>query len=247
MLLKIKKLIKFFKKICNITNIFFCKIKFRGLSNKEIFNKVYKEQYWGTNSDSRQLFFSGQGSHDLLVVNTYVGAVARFLRGLSFKATVLDLGCGDFNIGSKIRRFCGTYIACDIVESLIEHNKKIFKSLDVDFRTLDATQEAIPKVQVIFIRQVFQHLSNDEIVKSLNHLRSACTYLVLTEEIPANHKKYKANKDIKTSYSTRWLINSYVNLTMPPFDLKPLSEKIICTIPIRGGESLITTTVFKLN
>ena len=47
-----------------------------------------------------------------------------FLLSLPKKPDVVDLGCGDFVIGSKLRKFCNKYIAVDIVDELINFNKK---------------------------------------------------------------------------------------------------------------------------
>ena len=73
------------------------------------------------------------------------------------------MGCGDFVVGSKIRSLCNQYIACDIVAPLIEYNKKKYQPLNVDFRTLNLISDNLPSADVVFIRQVLQHLSNIEI------------------------------------------------------------------------------------
>ena len=45
------------------------------------------------------------------------------------KQNVVDLGCGDFSIGSQIRKNCNDFIAIDIFDELIEANKKKFKDM----------------------------------------------------------------------------------------------------------------------
>lgn len=243
---RIKSIFSIYKIL--LSHKFLVRYRFIGLSNKEIFNKIYNEKYWGASEVDEQPYFSGGGSHNPILVNTYVGAVARFLRSFDGNPSVVDLGCGDFNVGSRVRVFCDKYIAVDIVESLIEHNKNAFSSLNVDFRTLDMTDalsiESLPKAQIVFIRQVFQHLSNDQIDSILRVCKSNFDYLVLTEELP-NNENFNANLDIPTGYSTRLTINSGVCLTKPPFKLQPLSEQIICSVPVES--SLFTTTVFRLN
>ncbi len=100
------------------------------------------------------------------------------------KPDVMDLGCGDFNIGSQIRGFCEKYIACDIVDSLIAQNRVIYENLNVDFRIFDLTAEKCETVDIVFLRQVLQHLSNDDIKKGLRNIIPYCKYLVLTEHWP---------------------------------------------------------------
>ena len=36
---------------------------------------------------------------------------------------VVDLGCGDFTVGSKIRPLCGAYVACDVAAPVIAWNQ----------------------------------------------------------------------------------------------------------------------------
>ena len=80
---------------------------FGGLTNKQIFTKIYAEQHWGTPEDPGDRFYSGTGSHEASIIDTYVGAVKFFLSHFTEKPSVVDLGCGDFSVGSKIRDACG--------------------------------------------------------------------------------------------------------------------------------------------
>ena len=93
--------------------------------------------------------------------------MGRFLRTLDYKPDVVDLDCGDFHVGSRLRCLCSGYVACDIVEPLIAFNAKTFEGLGVDFRTLDLTKDELPSGEVVFVRQVLQHLSNDDIARAL--------------------------------------------------------------------------------
>ena len=87
------------------------------------------------------------------------------LKKFSSKPNVVDLGCGDFAVGSMLRKDCNNYIAVDILDKLINKNKKIYKNLNVDFRTLDFTKDNLPEGDICFVRQVLQHLSNTIIIK----------------------------------------------------------------------------------
>ena len=57
---------------------------------------------------------------------------------------IIDLGCGDFNVGINLIKFSKKYIAIDVVGSLIERNKKSFKSNNLTFKKIDAVNEDIP-------------------------------------------------------------------------------------------------------
>ena len=124
--------------------------KYEQLSTKEVFTKIYSEHVWGKDNSDPGSYFSGGGSHDASQIEPYINAVNKFISSLPAKPDVMDLGCGDFNIGSKIRNSCNRYIACDIVDGVIEQNKINFKDAQVDFRVFDLTNEKCEKVDIIF-------------------------------------------------------------------------------------------------
>lgn len=200
---------------------------FNTLTPREAFDKIYMSGLWGRSEDNARPFFSGAGSHDVEMVTTYVQAVSSFLSSLPKKPNVADLGCGDFNVGSKLRPWCDDYIACDVVERLISFNKTAFMDLNVDFRVLDLTTDEIPEAEVIFVREVFQHLSNDMIARALPKIAKACRYLVFTESIPhSDHFKANIDKPVGPDVRTRFM--SAVVLTKPPFNFVPKQERVIC-------------------
>ena len=112
------------------------------------------KEHVGKPVDQSQEFFSGGGSQDTIVVETYLTAIHKFLNSFEKKPDVTDL-VGDFYIGSKIRHLCQNYIACDIVEPLINSNTEKYSSLDVIFRILDLTKDELPKADVSLLDRFF--------------------------------------------------------------------------------------------
>ena len=214
------------------------------LSTKEVFTKIYSENVWGKDNSNPGTYFSGGGSHDAILIDPYITAIKKFIAGLENKPDVMDMGCGDFNIGSKVRSLCNKYIACDIVDPLIEQNKIIYKDLNVDFRVFDLTNEKCEKVDIIFVRQVLQHLSNDDIKKGLQHIIPYCKYLILTEHWPAKNN-FKRNLDKPTGPDIRALLNSGIDITLPPFNYSHLKAECICEVPDLLGS--IKTFVYRCN
>ena len=119
------------------------------------------------NKKREHKFYSGISSHYPELANSYIDAIEKFLLSLPEKQNIVDLGCGDFAIGSRIRKLCNNYIAVDIFDDLINFNKKKYKHLNVDFRVLDITSNELPSGDVCFIRLVLQHLSNNLILEML--------------------------------------------------------------------------------
>jgi len=218
---------------------------YKKLSTQQVFEKIYETNAWGRGQDPEQKFYSGTGSHDGLVAATYVNAVRGFLDSSGLvKPDAVDLGCGDFSVGSQIRPLCRRYIACDIVDGLIEFNRRKFASLDVDFRTLDLTRDDLPRADIVFVRQVLQHLSNTQIKRALPQLAEKYKYLVLTEHLPAN-EDFVPNLDKPAGPGIRLQLDSGVVLTSAPFKLQPSKEDCLCQVREDGG--VIQTTVYTLN
>lgn len=217
-------------------------VKFNKFSTQQIFEKIYATGAWGNSNDPNQPFFSGTGSHDSETVTVYLQSVKDFLNGFEQKPHVVDLGCGDFSIGSQLRDACGTYIACDIVPKLIDFNKQKYASLDVDFRVVDLTEDILPSAEIVFIRQVLQHLSNEQILRCLPQLCTNYKYLVLTEHLPFN-SDFRHNVNLSSGKEVRLQFTSGIVLTSPPFNIKPIRQKKICEVSEKDG--LIVTTMYQ--
>jgi Methyltransferase domain len=217
--------------------------EYRSLTTQQAFTKIYEEGVWGKSAAPDVRFFSGSGSHIAAIVTTYVAAVEDFLKTLPNKPDVVDLGCGDFNVGSQLRRFCGNYVACDIVEPLITFNREKYKDLDVDFRVLDLAKDMLPKADIVFIRQVLQHLSNSNIALALPKIAANYDYLVLTEHVP-NDPSFVHNVDKPSGPDNRLALQSGVVVTSPPFNLKVLAQHQLCSVPEDDG--IIVTRVYQL-
>jgi len=189
-----------------------------GKSPREAFSLIYERHMWGRNESED--FFSGSGSHEEEISGSYVAAVRQFLVNLPSKPDAVDLGCGDFNVGKQIRDLCNAYVACDVVPALIERNRKVFSEYDVDFRCLDITEDPLPDGEVIFVRQVLQHLTNEQISRFVRKLGNQ-KFLVLTEHLPF-HENFVPNIDKPMGPGIRLgndAAASGVVLTSPPFNL----------------------------
>ena len=99
--------------------------KFLKMEKNDIFKEIYLKKLWSPESiKSSYKFYSGVGSYFPELTNDYINEIKKFLSSLPKKPDVVDLGCGDFVIGSKIREYCNNYIAVDIFDELIYFNKK---------------------------------------------------------------------------------------------------------------------------
>ncbi len=212
-------------------------------NTKEIFQNIYKKDVWN-NTGLKEEFFSGPGSRDLNIITPYIQKVKSFLNEKKTDQFIaVDLGCGDFNIGSQIYTLFKKYIACDIVPELIDFNKKKFSNTQVIFQTLDMCKDDLPHGDIVFIRQVFQHLSNTQIQNVLDKVKTSYEHLIVTEHIPS--KEFVSNKEISSIGWWRLPDNSGVVVTDPPFNFKAEFEYKICeAYPKHGG--IIVSTYYKI-
>ncbi len=216
---------------------------FGGLSTQQVFTKIYEEGHWGRSQAPGQAFYSGTGSHNTAVVGAYVQQLNSVFSQFARKPDVVDLGCGDFAVGSQLRGACRRYTACDIVEPLIAFNRRRYAALAVDFRVLDLTRDSLPPGDVCLVRQVLQHLSNAEIAAALPRLASTYRFLVISEHLPAQ-AQFIPNLDKPTGRDSRLPMNSGVVLTSPPFDLKPRSAHVLCEVV--EGSGVIRTILYDM-
>jgi len=214
--------------------------EYNRLSPEQIFTKIYEGGVWGKSNDPLNPFYSGSGSRSDDEVAAYVQSVAPFLRSFAVKPDAVDLGCGDFTVGSQVRIFCNRYVACDVVPGLIEFNRVRFQDLDVEFRALDLIEDELPPGDVAFVRQVLQHLSNDQISKFIARAHLTYKFLVVTEHLPSD-TNFKHNSDKLAGPGTRMGHASGVVLTSPPFNLRPQTERQLCRINSVDTGVLVTT------
>ena len=204
------------------------------------FDNIYTKGLWG------QKFYSGPGSHWPPLINAYVDCVKNFLRTetKSSANVILDIGCGDFNIGRHFMDDCNTYIAIDTSSQIIKENQKNYKYPRLTFTHLDASTDELPKGNIIFLRQVLQHLNNQKIQELLDKLQSKNSHwLILTEHVPAG--EYEPNKEhLGTQDQTRLQINSGVKIEKKPFNFQ-YSQKITL-LSYYGFGGIIETFAYRI-
>ena len=207
---------------------------------KDVMTQIYEMSLWGGAAFD---FYSGIGSHDPKIIDSYLKAIITFLETHNKKLTVCDLGCGDFNIGKHLTKYSKKYIALDIVENLIDRNKKLYKADNLEFYCLDIIEDKLPIGDCIILRQVLQHLSNNEIEKVIKKI-TAYKYIILTEHLPLAN--FIANKDIISGQGIRLKLNSGVNILEPPFNLKIKQEKQLGEYILENEKGRIVTTLFEV-
>jgi SAM-dependent methyltransferase len=199
-----------------------------------VFSRIYANGDWGR-KDGR--FYSGDGSHDASLVGPYVAATRAYLQQLPRPLRVVDLGCGDFNVGRQLVDLADAYIACDVVPELIERNRADFRMPNVRFDVLNIVSDRLPPGDVVCVRQVFQHLGNVHIASVLRKLPQYPHWIV-TEHLPLE-PDFTPNLDKPPGRNIRLDApeagGSGVVLTAPPFNVRPRQQQTLCEVPSYGG------------
>lgn len=210
---------------------------YRRLSVQDAFSKIYRENVWGGEKGG---FCSGSGSVGSLAEN-YVTFARKFIAEKGVKA-IVDLGCGDFRIGSQLSQAVPRYVGVDIVPELIAYNTNHHSSDTVSFKCLNIIEDPLPDGDLCIIRQVFQHLANDQIAVVLKKL-TRFKYVLITEHYPAMTDSFSPNRDKPHGPDTRFFIDSAVVLDAPPYSLSNVEEVLSLSpaeLHLGDGETIRT-------
>lgn len=169
-------------------------------SPEKIFTHIYENNAWNGAESA-----SGYGS-DLVNTANIREALPGILACLKIKS-LLDSPCGDFNWMQHVDLGTAEYIGGDIVGPLIQANERRYGSQSRSFRQIDITKDALPRVDMIFCRDCFFHLSFADITAALrNFKQSGAQYLMTTTLVTDT-----PNLDIPTGGYRP------LSLRMPPF------------------------------
>ena len=170
-------------------------------SIEDRFNYIYRTNHWRGKKS-----ISGQGSELSQTKSIRENLPEIFVK---YKIqSMLDLPCGDFNWMETISLNLSSYIGGDIVQEIIDSNNRNYSNEIRSFVKLDITKDPLPKVDLIFCRDCFVHLSNDDILKAIENIKKSQAKLFMTTTFTA----CRSNEDIVTG---DWRI---LNLLKKPFN-----------------------------
>lgn len=108
--------------------------------------------------------------------------------------SMLDAPCGDFSWMSLVEFPQGfEYKGGDIVESMIISNRHQYPQ--IQFQVLDISQDTLPAVDMIFIRDCLIHLSDRDVLRVLDNICSSSVKYAMLTNYKAQHAQIS---DIRT-------------------------------------------------
>ena len=204
-------------------------------SAQDVFSEIYATGQWGSSGES---FDSGSGSWGL-PAQSYVKFVRELIENSETRRAV-DIGCGDFRVASGFVDLLDSYVGVDVVPELIDRNMAEFGRPGLSFLALDAAISELPDGDICFIRQVLQHLSNNEITSILQRC-SHFPIVVVTEHWPASEHRTRANRDKPHGADTRLDRGSWVDIAERPFRCGPTRECLV--VPVDRPEYQMGETI----
>ena len=182
--------------------------------SKAKFAFVYRMNLWG-NPESA----SGDGS-----TMEYTANLRKMLPEL-FKrygiTKVIDAPCGDYNWFRHVAREDVSYLGGDIVNSLVNENRRKYGDALTDFLFFDISNSTFPSVDLWICRDCMFHLPTRDVKAALeNFSQSGVDYILATSHIDT-----KENIDLpRTGFRM-------LNLELPPYNLPTPEYSIDDWIP----------------
>lgn len=199
-------------------------------TTETVFTEIYQRGMWG----SRDALYSGTGSRGS-AADQYVAVIQKFIDA-NRVSSVVDLGCGDFQIGMRIAESCERYTGVDVVKFVVDENTRRHASDTVSFRHMNIVDDELPGADLCLIRQVLQHLSNAQIKRILAKL-SKYRFVIITEHYPSSAEFKTPNLDKAHGPGTRVTLGSAVCLDQPPFGVRSLS--VLLDVPGAAASSSV--------
>ncbi len=166
-----------------------------------IFNRHYRNDDWVGGG-------SGTGSTPEATA-TYREFLISFLETRGIRR-VVDLGCGDWQFSRLIDWSGIDYTGIDVSGVVLENTKR-FAASNIKFFEMNGTSPRLPGADLLIMKDVIQHWSNDDITKFLPNL-ARFKYALITN---GSHKGAdETNSPSKTGGCRP------VDLTLPPFSLE---------------------------
>ena len=167
----------------------------------ERFIEIYEKNEWGSGSGWGSLDNHTKDYRDFL--QTFISQ-----NGI---ASVVDMGCGDWQFSRFLDWNGVIYQGYDVVPSVVRTNNERYSSPNISFSLYSGKPYDLPPADLLIVKDVLQHLPNQVVLEFLSCLPKY-RYALITNCI--NPKGNTINEDISAGDFR------YLDLRLPPFNLK---------------------------
>jgi SAM-dependent methyltransferase len=139
---------------------------------QDTFNEIYRTSHWGQGSGSGSLPENAQ---------EWIHNVNQLIRERKI-TSIIDVGCGDFQLGQQYNLAGINYLGVDVSDLIISKNS-VYENSKIKFRSINAELFEFPKTDLILIKDVFQHLPNASIVRIMEKIVESAPYILICNDI----------------------------------------------------------------
>lgn len=147
---------------------------------EQVFTQIYDKGIWGKDEQGKGT--SGSGS-TLESAMEYIVFLNKFIRTNNIK-TIVDVGCGDWQIMSHVDLTGVDYLGIDVVQSVIQNNTARYASSHVNFAVADCINDALPRGDLLLCKDVFNHLPNAAVFKVIHQFKNY-DHVLVTSDVEA--------------------------------------------------------------
>ena len=133
-----------------------------------VFDKIYLNDMWGNGSGGGSLPDAAK---------PYINFLQKFFSKYCIHS-VVDMGCGDWQFSKFIDWSGISYLGIDVVENVISKDITEYQSQNISFKCINVLENGfteIPNSDLVIIKDVFQHLSNRNVIRMINGLLNGNT------------------------------------------------------------------------
>lgn len=152
----------------------------------QIFGHIYREDHWDGGS--------GVGSAPD-ATEAYRAILGEILPAADIRS-VVDVGCGDWQLGSLVDWSPVDYLGLDVVPAVVERNKAEFGRPGVRFELGDARRVAPPVADLLLAKDVLQHWPNADAAAFLDANLRRYRYCLITNDMASKHWDGDVNQDV---------------------------------------------------
>jgi hypothetical protein len=194
------------------------------MDSERVFTEIYGKNVWGDGSSNSPR--SGDGSKPENA-KPYVHFVQSIVKSYGINS-VLDLGHGDWVMWQDYKFEDVVYIGIDVALGLSEEIGHRFANENRRFFHNSVFDSGLPKVDLVISKEVFQHLSNQDVIEKLKEINEF-KFLILSN---AYYSSKLIFERVKYWIQLRVRLNKLLHLKNPLYKVKPLRNN---TDIITGG------------
>jgi hypothetical protein len=174
---------------------------------EKTFTWFYNEGKWGRNGKGESV--SGKGSE-----YKYAKPFVNYVKSLIHKhrvTSIVDLGCGDWELMRRIDLEDIQYLGLECVRELVTRNNRKYSKKNIQFKFGDILSMKYPKADLLICKDVMIHLSNQQIKKIISQFSNFKYVLVVNSVYTSTGTSQ--NNDIQMGQFRP------VDISKPPFNV----------------------------